>query len=211
MAKAPIFGQDRLGIWGISDVMHSMPAQGSTTHLFGHVTKPMCTHIFCKRSGHTTPCKDHTTASSTTHNHNRLGLVPFSLPPRIVFDSLPRLAIGLVELLLNLLHTVAAGHQHPGDDEGIGLLPAGLELLPGLFSQLLIPRVALVVAPVEGLARPENLAVQRQGLAAGRAGLEVLGCCLGGAGCDDGGGHVAMAGAATLRQAAAAICADHLG
>ena len=134
MAKAPIFGQDRLGIWGISDVMHSMPAQGSTTHLFGHVTKPMCTHIFCKRSGHTTPCKDHTTASSTTHNHNRLGLVPFSLPPRIVFDSLPRLAIGLVELLLNLLHTVAAGHQHPGDDEGIGLLPAGLELLPGLFS-----------------------------------------------------------------------------
>lgn len=145
------------------------------------------------------PYKDHAAASGTRHSHNRPCLVPFSLPPRIVFDSLPRLAIGLVELLLNLLHTVAAGHQHPGDDEGIGLLPAGLELLPGLFSQLLIPRVALVVAPVEGLARPENLAVQRKGLAAGRTGLEVLGCGLGGAGCDDGGGHVAMEGAATLR------------
>ena len=143
-------------------------------------------------------------------------MAPSSLPSRIVFDSLPSLAIGLVELLLNLLHTIPSGHQHPGDDEGIGLLPTGLELLPGLFSQLLIPRLALVVAPVEGLARPENLAVQRQGLTAGRAGFEVLGCGLGGAGCDDGGGHVAMADAATGTlqvdgRAAASICGRHLG
>ena len=92
--------------------------------------------------------------------------------------------------MLNLLNTIPPSYQHASNDERIGLLLAGLKLLPGLVAQPLIPRHAVVVAPVEGLAGAENLTVQRQGLATGRAGFEVLGCGLGGARCYYGGGHV---------------------
>lgn len=92
--------------------------------------------------------------------------------------------------MLNLLHTIPARYQHTSNDQRVGLLLAGLKLLSGLVAQPLIPRHAVVVAPVEGLAGAEDLTVERQGLAAGCAGFEVLGCSFGGARCDDRGGHV---------------------
>ena len=113
------------------------------------------------------------------------------LPPRrVLLNAFPSLSVGLVEFVLNLLHTISASYQHTSNDQRIGLLLAGLKLPSRLVAQPLVPRHTVVVAPVEGLAGAENLAVQRQSLATGRAGFEVLGCGLGGARCYDGGGHV---------------------
>ena len=113
------------------------------------------------------------------------------LPPRrVLLNSFPSLSVGLVEFVLNLLHTISTRYQHTSNDQWVGLLLAGLKLLSGLVAQPLVPRHTVIVAPVEGLAGAENLAVQRQSLASGRAGFEVFGCGLGGARCYDGGGHV---------------------
>ena len=89
-------------------------------------------------------------------------------PPVDVFhDPLLHALVRAVELPLHLLHAVPPRDEQSRDDEGVGLVPGLLELLPGVGLKELVPGNALRVAPVEGAGGAEDLAVERQSLDTG--------------------------------------------
>mmetsp|Transcript_4312 Transcript_4312/g.9318 ORF Transcript_4312/g.9318 Transcript_4312/m.9318 type:complete len:237 (-) Transcript_4312:19-729(-) len=89
---------------------------------------------------------------------------PASPPVPRVLNVLHDLHLGHVELVLGVQQALPPHRQHLGDEERVGLVAALLELLARVLAEDLVPRLALLVAPVELAREAQDLPVQVQRL-----------------------------------------------